>query len=137
MSALEEYKVRKVGGGCDDDEEDTDVLHKQCKSCKECPVCCYQILKRYNLFTDAYHILGWGYRYLLTLPVTQVACERSFSVLKHIKSRIRSTQSQEHLEASMLMTTEKDILMSLDNDLVIDKVAEKSDLLKKILIPQH
>lgn len=89
-------------------------------------VCCNQILKRYNLFTDAYHILGWGYRYLLTLPVTQVACERSFTVLKHIKSRIRSKQSQEHLEAFMLMTTEKDILMSLDNDLVIDRVAEKA-----------
>ena len=57
MSALEEYKVRMVGGGCDDDEKDTDILNK---SCKECPVCCYQILKRYNLFTDVYHILGWA-----------------------------------------------------------------------------
>ncbi len=37
----------------------------------------------------------------------------------------------------MLMTTEKDILMSLDNDLVIDRVAEKSNLLKKRLLPQH
>ena len=111
-----------AGDGSDDDDEDdekeTAVQNKQCKSCKECPICCYKILQRYNLFTDAYHILGLGYKFLLTLPVTQVACERSFSALKRIKSRLRSTQSQEHLEAFMLMTTEKDILMSLDNDLV-------------------
>ena len=37
----------------------------------------------------------------------------------------------------MLITTKKDILMSLDNDLVIDRVAEKSKLLKKIILPQH
>jgi len=31
------------------------------------------------------------------------------------------------------MATEKDILMSLDSDMVIDRVAEKSDLLRKLL----
>lgn len=67
--------------------------------------------------------------------VRMVGDGQSFSVLKHIKSQIRSTQSQEHLEAFMLMSTEKDILMSLDNDLVIDRVAGNSDLLKKLLIP--
>ena len=30
------------------------------------------------------------------------------------------------------MSTEKDILMSLDTDLVIDKVSEKSDFLRKL-----
>lgn len=143
MSPLEEYEVRVVAGdgsdddGDDDEKKDTAEQNKQCKSCKECPICCYKILQLYNLFTDAYHILGLGYKFLLTLPVTQVACERSFSVLKRIKSRLRSTQSQEHLEAFMLMTTEKDVLMSLDNDLVIDGVAEKSNLRKKLLLPQH
>lgn len=34
--------------------------------------------------------------------VRMVGDGQSFSVLKHIKSRIRSTQSQEHLEAFML-----------------------------------
>ncbi|KAK0150742.1 InaD-like protein [Merluccius polli] len=73
----------------------------------------------YNLLTDAYHILGLGYKFLLTLPVTQVACERSFSILKYIKNRLRSNSSQEHLEAFMLMATEKDILMSLDSDCLL------------------
>ena len=110
MSALEEYKVRMAGDGSDDDgddddEKDTSVQNKQCKSCKECPICCYKILQCYNLFTYAYHILGLGYKFLLTLPVTQIACERSLSALKCIKSQLRSAQSQEHLEAFMLMTT--------------------------------
>ena len=85
------------------------------------------------MLTDAYHVIGLGYKFLLTLSVTQVACERSFSVLKYIKSRLRSALSQEHLEAFMLMATEKDILMALDTDVVIDRVAERSELLRKLL----
>ena len=104
MSALEEYKVRTVGDGCDDDEEDTDVLNKPCK---DCPVGCYQILKRYNIFTDAYHILGWGYKFLLTLPVTHVACERSFSVLKHIKSQRDSQRDSSMMRPSFLCERSK------------------------------
>ena len=34
----------------------------------------------------------------------------------------------------MLMSTEKDILMGLDTDSVIDRVAEKSELLRKLLL---
>ena len=52
-----------------------EMKNKCCSSCKECPLCCYQMLRRYNLLTDAYQILGLGYLFLLTLSVTQVACE--------------------------------------------------------------
>lgn len=83
------------------------------------------------MMTDPYHILGLGYKFLFTLSVTQVVCEQSFSTLKYIKSRLRSNHSQEHLEAFMLMATEKDILMALDTDMVIDGVAQKSVLLRK------
>ncbi|KAK0148974.1 hypothetical protein N1851_010581 [Merluccius polli] len=137
QSVLEEYTVRRVEDDPDVVEEGAEIINGTCKSCKECPTCCYQILTRYNFLTDAYHILGLGYKFLLTLPVTQVACERSFSILKYIKNRLRSNSSQEHLEAFMLMATEKDILMSLDSDCVIDRLAENSDLLKKLLLPQH
>ena len=63
-----------------------------------------------------------------------MACERSFSTLKFIKSRLRSSLSANKLEAFMLMATEKDILMSLDTDVIIDRVAEKSDLMKRLLL---
>jgi len=50
-----------------------------------------------------------AYKFLLTLSTTQVACERSFSTLEFVKNRLRSTIAQEHLEAFMLMATEKNM----------------------------
>ena len=61
--------------------------------------------------------------------------ERSFSTLKSVKNRPRSTFVQENLEAILLMATEKkNISMSLDTDGVIIKVAETSDLLRRQLM---
>ena len=90
--------------------------HSSTESCKNCPVCCYKVLLKLDLFTDAYKGIGLAYKLLLTLPVSQVACERSFSALKRIKTRLRSTMTQEHLEAFMLMSVEKNILARLDNN---------------------
>ncbi|XP_059901454.1 uncharacterized protein LOC132452716 [Gadus macrocephalus] len=130
---LDEYTSRTVEEGPGGDPE-MEIVSKACASCKNCPLCCYQILLRFNLLTDAYPLLSLSYKYLLTLSVTQVACERSFSTLKFIKSRLRSSLSAGKLEAFMLMSTEKDILMGLDTDSVIDRVAEKSELLRKLLL---
>lgn len=132
MSPLDEYKVKTLENESED--EQVEVQCKKCSSCKECPLCCYQILRRFNIMSNAYHLLGLAYQFLLTLSITQVACERTFSTLKFIKTRLRSKLSQEHLEAFMLMSTEKDILCSLDSDVIIDKVAEKSELFSKLLL---
>ncbi|KAI4826591.1 hypothetical protein KUCAC02_030036, partial [Chaenocephalus aceratus] len=88
----------------------------------------------YNLLTDAYHVIGLGYKFLLTLSFSQVACERTFSTLTYVKNRLRTTLTQEHMEAFMLMCTEKEILMALDTDRVIDRVAETSELLRHLLV---
>lgn len=72
-------------------------------------------------------MIGLADKLLLTLAITQVACERSFSI-KFI-NRLRSTLSQRHLEALMLM--------SLYNDTVINKVAETSALLRRSLTQEH
>src|SRR4029434_4855018 len=107
---------------------------RACSSCNNCAICVHLILSQYNLLTDAYHVIGLAYKFLLTLSIAQVACERSFSTLKlktkTKKNRLRSSLSQDHLEAFMLMCTEKEILMSISNDTVIDKVAETSALLR-------
>ncbi|XP_056136486.1 coiled-coil domain-containing protein 40 [Lampris incognitus] len=58
-----------------------------------------------------------------------VVCEQSFSTLKFIKNRLRSTASQELLEAFMLMATDKDVLMSLDMDCIIDRAQMEMDSL--------
>ena len=79
-------------------------------------------------------IMSLAYTFLLTLSITPVACERSFSTLKFV-NRLRSSLSQDNLEAFMLMCTEKEILMSISNDtVIIDKVAETSALLRRLLM---
>ncbi|KAJ4934179.1 hypothetical protein JOQ06_006984, partial [Pogonophryne albipinna] len=50
------------------------------------------------------------------------------------QNRLRTTLTQEHMEAFMLMCTEKEILMALDTDGVIDRVAETSELLRHLLV---
>ena len=71
-------------------EEDISIT---IKSCKDCAVCCYRILKKFKLYADAYNSIFTCYQYLLTLPITQVTCERCFSKLKFIKNSLRSTMS--------------------------------------------
>lgn len=56
-----------------------------CKSCKNCILCCYIVLTKYNLYCQTYSNLYLAYKYVLTLPSTQVTRERSFSQLKNIK----------------------------------------------------
>lgn len=80
-----------------------------------------------------YHIIGIAYKFLLTLSVTQVACERTFSTLKFVKNRLRTSMSQDRLEAFLLMSTVKEILMELDSDGIIDKLAESSALMHRML----
>ncbi|XP_076039311.1 uncharacterized protein LOC143024397 [Oratosquilla oratoria] len=52
---------------------------------------------------------------LLTIPLTSVANERSFSTLDRIRSYLRSTMSQERLSSLARISIEKSILNDLDN----------------------
>ncbi|XP_025192181.1 uncharacterized protein LOC112592371 [Melanaphis sacchari] len=115
------------------DKHGTNVEEVHCKSCMNCPHCCYNVLLKYNLYSNAYHFLFLAYKYLLTLPCTQVACERSFSKLKIIKTRLRNSLSEEKLEAFMLMNVEKSILHSIDSEEIIDIIKNSSDFLNKKL----
>jgi len=119
----------------DDKEDSNSYKIKPCKTCQNCPLCCcYKALIKYSLFSNTYPTLMLAYQFLLTLPVTQVACERSFSTLKYIKKRLRSTMSNEHLENFMLIAIEKKTLVELSNDEIINSVGEKSKLLNKLLL---
>ena len=69
----------------------------------------------------------------MTLSCTQVSCERSFSKLKIIKSRLRSTIGQPHLEALMLIALEEKNF-PIDHDVIIDHLAESSNELKRALL---
>ncbi len=102
--------------------------------CKNCMLCCWYVLEKYSLISTTYGVIGLAYKYFATQSVTQVACETSFSKLRFIKNRLRSTMSQELLSSFMLMSIEKDILEKISNDQIIDLVAAKSKLLTERLI---
>lgn len=68
----------------------------------------------------------------ITLPVSSASCERSFSKLKLIKTRLRSTMGQESLEELMIISSEIDIPINYDE--IIKKFASNSDLLMKDLV---
>lgn len=117
-----------------EDENDIKKKCKTSKNCKQCILCCFQVLTKFKLHTLAYSNLYLAYKFVLTLPFTQVSCERSFSKLKYILNRLRNSLNQEHLEAFMIMSCEKDLLTKIKNDDVIDYVAEQSTQLKQLLL---
>jgi len=60
----------------------------------------------------------------LTLPLTSCSAERSFSKLRIIKSRLRSTMGQERLCSLLLMSVEPDLREKLDLDDLVEQFAK-------------
>lgn len=72
------------------------------------------------MHVSVYSNLCITYEYFLTLLVTQVNCERTFSKLKIIKSRLRSSLCQQNLEALMIMSVEKQLLEDIEIHEIIE-----------------
>ncbi|CAI6354915.1 unnamed protein product [Macrosiphum euphorbiae] len=89
-----------------------------------------QLLTKYGL-DSAFPNLHVAYRALATIPVPSASAERSFSKVKLIKTRLRSTMGQGRLESLLLLSCERDI--PIDINIVIDKFSQSSDLLKNAL----
>ena len=87
---------------------------------------CY-LLDVYNELPDSYTQLRYMYRILYTLPVTTAHAERCFSKMSLVKSKLRSTMSQDRPESLMFCSVEKEILLSLDNNNLISKFASIAD----------
>ena len=83
---------------------------------------------------SAFSELYFAYKYLVTLSVTQVECERTFSTLKFLKNRLRSTINQSHLEALILIYLEKAVVNNLDVNEIINIYANTSEELKRLLV---
>ena len=54
---------------------------------------------------------------------TRVVAERSFSALKRIKTRLRSTMAQSRLSSLAVLSIEREIAQKIDHDDVIDEFA--------------
>lgn len=69
---------------------------------------------------------------LLTIPISNASAERSFSVLKRVKTYLRSTMGQEKLEALSLLQIESHCLKKLNTDDII-KTFAKNKARKKFI----
>ncbi|XP_022160557.1 uncharacterized protein LOC111026735 [Myzus persicae] len=101
-------------------------------TCSKCMPCVMKLFYKYNFHTAAFTNLFLAYKFILTLSCTQVHCERSFSKLKIIKTRLRSSISQELLEPLLLISIESDKVSDLEE--IISCYAHSSTELKKLLV---
>ena len=89
--------------------------------------------EQYHL-VDAYPELCKVYAIAVAVPVSSATSERSFSALKRVKTRIRSSMVQERLEGLLYMAVERKILISLDKERIVELFAKLSPLLSNALI---
>ena len=78
------------------------------------------------------------YAIAVAIPVSSSTAERSFSALKRVKTRIRSSMIQERLAESLLAKViERKILLSLDKECLINLYAGISPELSKTLLQNY
>ncbi|XP_025200592.1 uncharacterized protein LOC112598380 [Melanaphis sacchari] len=102
-------------------------------ACKNCIICCFQVLQKYNLHSNAYRNLYMAYKYVLTLSCSQVRCETTFSKLKYVLNRLWNCLSQSKLETFLIMSVEKDILVNLNNNEIINELSKKNTKMANLL----
>jgi len=61
------------------------------------------------------------YSIMITVPVTSAECERAFSKLALIKSKLRTTCGQKRLEKLLLCSVERDIAQRVDVEKIVDR----------------
>ena len=75
-----------------------------------------ELLHLQHGFPEVYHLI----KVAMTIPVTSATAERSFSVLKHIKTYLRATMGQERLTHLAVLSIERELSKNIDLDSVID-----------------
>lgn len=76
------------------------------------------------------------YKYVLSLPCTEVRCERDFSQLKHLKNSYRSMTGNELLENEMIILLNKDLISEPNLEQFIHELCSSSQQLKNLLLNQ-
>ena len=114
------------------DEVDDDITSRT--TCGgNCLINVMQILVNYNFLSSSYENMYRVYKTLLTLPMTQVCCERTFSQLKLIKTRLRTSLTQENLEAFMLMKLNRQWTDEIDSASIVEKLCTDSKVFNELL----
>lgn len=116
------------------DDETKSECGKESTKCEGCIRCALKILSKFRLSSVEFENVYRIYKFLLTLPMIQVKCERDFSKLKVIKTRLRATLTNENLESLLLMSVERDIVCDVENEEVINRLCALSEEYSKNLI---
>ena len=126
-----------------DDQNESDELKKDqnvvnqpfCKgNCSTCMGCILVLLINYRYHCRSYNNLYKCLRVALTLPCTVVSCERVFSKVRFVKSRLRSLLGQELLEALIICSVELYLLKAIYYEAVYHKLAAISSEMTKLLL---
>ncbi|KAL4096636.1 hypothetical protein QTP88_021555 [Uroleucon formosanum] len=115
----------------EDTSVDSDEVNSEETKTKMTVLNVLKLLNTFNLIS-AFPNMYMAYKFLCTIPATSVSSERTFSKLKLIKTRIRSTMVQKRLDSLMLLSCEKDIIINIDE--AINKYANTSKLLQEALL---
>ncbi|XP_023734603.2 uncharacterized protein LOC111882471 [Lactuca sativa] len=83
------------------------------------PIDVLKFLKELDYFSNA----SIAYRILLTIPVIVASAEKSFSKLKLLKSYLHSTMNQQRLSDLSMISTENEILETIEYDELINQFA--------------
>lgn len=90
----------------------------------------FKIFRECHL-ASVFPTLNTTFKIALTLPVSSASTERSFSKLKLIKTRLRTTMSQQRLEDLMIISCERNT--SISSDEILQDFAQQSTILMKKL----
>lgn len=93
----------------------------------------YKIVHDNNL-ASVFSVLHTALKIALILPVSSASTERVFSKLKIVKSRLRTTMTENRLEDLLIISCERDISEVIDHDKILKSFAEESSVLTKHLL---
>lgn len=97
-------------------------LHDNCY-CFQCILKFFALNDRMNIYKNVYQL----YKFVATLPSTQVKCERDFSKMRIVKSRLRSCLGDDSLESLMIISAESSMFGKIDLEDLIDSIIQTSD----------
>ena len=118
-----------------ENSDDMQYINPKCNGkCTSCLGCILKVLVEYRFHCKSYNKIYQCLRTALTLPCTVVSCERVFSKMKFIKNRLRASLGQQLLEAMLVCSTETDLLRSIPNDIIYQKLADQSTEMKRLLM---
>jgi len=92
----------------------------------------YKVVHDNNL-ASVFPVLHTALKIALILPVSSASTERVFSKLKIVKSRLRTTMTQNRLEDLLIISCERDISEVIDHDKILKSFAEESSVTKHLM----